>query len=86
MNCFLVALRPNGKVGESAIQRAFPDRHTAIQEGVWVVSGTQSTCADVCEDLGIGQPEGLGVVVKMAEYNGFAERTLWERLNTWEQD
>ena len=84
MNCFLIALRPDSKVGESAIQGAFPDRHILIQEGLWAVAGAQSTCADVCKDLQIGQPEGIGVVVKITEYNGFAERTLWERLNEWE--
>ena len=84
MNCFLVALPPDGKVGEPAIREAFPNRHILIQDGLWAVAGTQSTCADVCSDLKIGQPEGIGVVVKMTEYNGFAQRTVWERLNEWE--
>ena len=86
MNCFLIALRPDSKVGESAIHGTFPDHHILIQEGLWAVAGTQSTCADVCKDLEIGSPEGIGVVVKITEYNGFAERTLWERLNEWERD
>lgn len=87
MNCYLVALPPDSAVREASIREKFPERHVPIQEGVWVVAGSQPTCADVCKTLGIG-PKGdaIGIVIKMSEYNGFAQRTLWERLNLWEDE
>lgn len=89
MNCYLVALPPDSAVQEDSIRKNFPERHVPVQGGVWVVAGSQPTCADVCKTLGIGPKGGtdaIGIVIKMSEYNGFAERTLWERLNVWEDE
>ena len=89
MNCYLIALPPDSVVGGDSIQKNFSERHVLVQEGVWIVAGSQPTCADVCRALGIGskgRADAIGIVLKMSEYNGFAERTLWERLNVWGEE
>ncbi len=88
MNCFLIALPPDGSVTESVVSKTFGERRHKIQEGVWVVAGQCETCADVNEKIGIGiqdNPASTGVVVKLSEYNGFAPRSLWEKLAAWER-
>lgn len=67
----------------------------------WAVSASQLTCADVRNRLDappgalLAQAiEGAGrtlagrtlcVVVKAIEYNGYASRDLWEKLEAWER-
>ena len=86
MQCFLVAIPPGSSIKASSIGETFPEHHQILPGLVWAVAGDQRTCVDVCEALGIGSNglETLGVVVRMAEYNGFADRALWEKLNAWE--
>lgn len=89
MNCYLVAIPPDSAVQEDSIRKQFPERHWLVQERVWIVAGSQPTCIDVCKRLGIGPKGGtdaIGIVIKMNEYNGFAQRTLWEKLNVWEDE
>ena len=67
------------------------ERSMAIRpDCAWAVSTPISTCADVRKELvGADPPDGpqrLCVIVKANEYNGYATRELWEKLEVWGRD
>ena len=74
----------NDRVVHSKFQRAIAIR----PDSSWAVSTPHTTCADVREHLvgsGADGPKTLCVVVKATEYNGYAKRDLWEKLEAWER-
>ena len=91
LTSYLVISPHEGSVDAAAIEKAFAGRHHELVPGhVWAVAASFTTAVDVCEALGLGGfAEGsdlTGVVVKMSDYNGYAERGLWERLRAWATD
>ena len=81
MNCFVV-ISPGG-LSASAVTDAFPDSYSVVEDTAWVIAGSQRTCSEVCETLGVGQEGPEIVVVKMDDYYGFFDRALWEKVNDW---
>lgn len=86
MDCFVVAIPESSKLPVDAVPRAFPEHCIQVAGRTWIVSGPE-TCADVAERLGIGPDDeagfASGVVTKIADYNGYADNTLWEKLDAW---
>ncbi len=85
MNCFLVI---SGDIDEEHApwdsDGPFEGAYR-IRDGVWAVAGPFETCTDVCLALGM-DPDldgNEGVVVKIGEYFGLFNRTLWDKLATW---
>ena len=68
--------------GEQKVAEQFPRHYQLAEDSLWAVAGDESTCADVCERLGIGSGEP-GVVSRMDEYYGHYDRALWQKLNAW---
>ena len=92
LNLYLVTCPSALGAGVSAgkVREVFPDHHhELVPDQVWAVAGPQATCVDVCVALGLGgfEPDSqrTGVVVRMSEYNGYADRGLWERLRVWQE-
>ena len=78
MNNFLVFMPGGGH----KVEAAFPRHYRLAENSLWAVASSESTCADVCEQLGIG-PGEPGVVSRMDEYYGHYDRALWEKLSAW---
>ena len=77
-----VVISPDTDSG--SVSEKFPDNYELLEGQVWVVAAQQSTCADVCEALGIGKEQGMrGVVTTMEDYYGFYDRALWEKASAW---
>jgi len=84
---YVIIAPPESLLTDQAISTIF-DRSIAIRPGcAWAVSTSLLTCADVRKALVGGQdpPSSLCVVVKATEYNGYAKRELWEKLEAWER-
>ena len=89
MNCFLITVPDDSTLPEESVQNSFESRTLKIREGVWAVAGDYQTCADVCEALQIGskfETDYSAIVTKLSEYNGFASRTIWQKLSAWEAE
>ena len=88
MNRFVVIFNEvDPKQAARAIQREFGERNHEVAEGVaWVVAASSPalTTADVCRKLGIDTGGHAGVVMRLGDYYGVHDRTLWEKLDLWE--
>ena len=83
MNCFIAILPPDSSYELNNVAESFPMHHEVLSDRVWAVAGHQTTCAEVCKELGIGEKGVPGVVIKMDEYYGFFDRALWDHINNW---
>ena len=90
---YLVVLRDDdaSNVAESAsdssfVEEAF-DQTMQFVKGAWVIATDIATSGDVMDKLGVsetGSRTGWStIVVPMTEFNGFAEQSLWEKINEW---
>ena len=80
MDIFLVGFRNREEV-QSINQ--FKNRYE-FSDLVWVVAPPErTTCGDIANLLVEG---GAGVVFvsKLTDYNGWAEKSLWEKISLWE--
>ena len=89
MQCFVVIAPPQSELSHDDIIREYPKLSHRVASNVWVVSSPdQYTTESVCKTLGIGNGDEsdpkTGVVVALQDYNGYANRSLWETLRTWE--
>ena len=82
-------MAPEGSTLRNAdIETLFEDRINVRSDAAWMVKASIPTCAEV-RDLvrGANPPPGRTcIVVKAKEYNGYAKRDVWEKLETWERD
>lgn len=78
-----VVIVPTDEIEPGFLSATFPNNHEVLSGNVWVVGAPQTTCAEVCEALGIGQDGKRGVVTKMNDYYGFYDRAVWEKANAW---
>ncbi len=86
MNCYLIV----SQITPDEIKSAFSE-HMQVMPNVWVVAGRQSTCAEVCEVLGIAPPSdhtpsgNTGLVLALGQYYGYFDRALWEKVEAWQR-
>lgn len=89
MNIFLVVLQGNSAVPHELVVEKYPEHHQ-IRKGAWIVaSDDDATCIAVRERLGIHaksdfQP-ATGVIVKVDMVHGYANSSLWEKINAWRE-
>jgi len=88
MNCF-IAISEDPQV-QAAVPKKFPKHNYPIQPGVYALAAADSTVGDICRMLGIhargeGGERAAGVVVQVADYNGYFDKGLWEKLQLWEE-
>ncbi len=83
MKRFIVISPTDEDVNASLIAEKFPNKHEVLDDRVWMVASRQTTCAEICEELGIGVDGKQGVVIKMDNFYGFYDRALWEKANEW---
>ncbi len=84
MDSFLVAFPPGSALDSTSLGGFQPNVHTVIPESVWVIGTTEcKTGFDVGEKMGIGPtggPNATAVILRIGDYNGFAQMSLWEKL------
>ncbi len=87
MTNYVIIAPPSSSLSNEAVQRLFrSDRSIQIVPGVaWAVASELYTCAEVRDKIRSGSDETTCVVVKATEYNGYAKRELWEKLESWER-
>ena len=86
MHCFVIVTGGTNPLTKKVIQSNFREHnYEIVPERAWIVASELSTCADVCEKIGLnGKTKRTGVVVKADEYNGWFARSLWEKANEWQ--
>lgn len=84
MICYLIVAR---NVTTEAMESLFPGAVYALAEGpAWVIGTELSTSSDVCKALEMGDELGRGgIVVKIGEYYGFYDNSLWQKIDAWRQ-
>ena len=60
--------------------------HPIVPNSVWAIGTELRTGEDFGNKLGFGPDGGsdaTAVILRIGEYNGFAQRSLWEKLSEW---
>ena len=86
MNSFVIALGEQSAGAQKDIESSFPRNYPVVPGQVWVIASTERACVDICQKIGLqsGGPRN-GVVVRFEDYNGLFARSLWEKINEWQQ-
>lgn len=84
---YVIIAPTNSTLSDKTISDLFPDRQLVIRPGAaWAVSTALLTCADVRDHVRSEEsPERHVVVVKATEYNGYAKREIWDKMEAWER-
>ena len=74
--------------GQQAVERNFSSELHQVDEYLWAVASSIRMPAEVCELLLSGEDENDStlVVVPMRDYDGYADRALWQKLDAWRND
>lgn len=90
MKLFLVSPRSKSKDQvRQLIEKHFPGNSLVLPErdsDVWVLAAPDDqTPHQIAERLGMksGEQGNLGVVVQIAEYDGYDFRSIWQRIGVW---
>ena len=88
MTNYVIIAPPKSTLTDAIIRSKFTDRNITISSGVaWAVSSNFLTCSDVRDHIRSPRAEGRTcVVVKATEYNGYAQRDIWEKMEAWERE
>ena len=85
MDCYLLVFDTE-KLDTSLVTDAFENSYQFSARCWFVAPPEPTTCSDIIDELGLAE-SALGthcVVVKLTDYNGWAEQALWEKLSLWE--
>ena len=88
MNIFVVVLPTDSVLAESNLAGFVPHVHAIVPGRVWATGTQLRTGADVDREIGLGPTGGsdaTAVILKVGEYNGFAAKSLWEKLSEWSE-
>ncbi len=81
MDCYLVVFK--GEDDASFIEEAFENSYQ-FSDSAWVIAPPdRTTCSDLVDKLKEHVPDPTCMVVKLTEYNGWAEQGLWEKIMLW---
>lgn len=90
MKLFLVSPRAESKDRiKLLVEEHFPDSSLALPERdseVWVLAAPDDqTPHQIAEKLGMksGEQSNLGLVVRIAEYDGYDFRSIWQKFEVW---
>ena len=88
MPIYLIIAPDDSTLRDEDVGNLFDDRILVRSDAVWLVKTPVSTCAEVRDRIRASPtPRGRTcVVVKAKEYNGYAKRDVWEKLEAWERD
>ena len=79
----------SAKVETDELQRLFPETYPLKEGNAWMIGTSMNTSADVSKSLGFTSQEGdkarSGIVVKVDEYYGFYDKSLWQKLDAWKK-
>ncbi len=90
MYTYAIILPTGSTVTEEDVQAIFPggDCIEAVDGAVWLAGSKLETCADVSEKFKSPgkehHPEKTHIVLKITEFNGFANVSLWQKLIAWQ--
>ena len=62
-----------------------PAEMIPLSTNAWLVKTRIPTCAEVRDQVRNVKP-GTCVAAKATEYNGYAKRDVWEKLEAWERE
>ena len=94
MHTFLVALKDGGDADPEDImgrldKDRFPETYSFMNKAVWFVAAKSptATAADISEQLAPDSDDvdawPVFVVLKLREYHGVADTSLWDKLEAW---
>ena len=84
-NYFIIA-PADSALTDHAVEEKFPRQFVIRPNSAWAVSSSHLTCSDVRESLSDAAAGQLPcIVVKANDYNGWAKRELWEKLDAWKR-
>lgn len=82
-NYFIIA-PADSTLTDRDVKAKFPRQFVIKPNSAWAVSSSHLTCSDVRESLSDAAGGQLPcIVVRATDYNGWAKRELWEKLDAW---
>ena len=88
MPIYMIIAPDDSTLRDADVGNLFDDRILVRSDAVWLVKTPIPTCGEVRDRIR-ESPTLQGrtcVVVKTREYNGYAKRDVWEKLESWERD
>ena len=87
MPIYTIIAPDDSTLQDSELRKSFPDAIVLRPGAAWFVKTAVPTCAEV-RDLVRESSEDRTtcVVVKTTEYNGYAKRDVWEKMEAWERE
>ena len=89
MDVYVVLLRDDEGRDEhdsSFVRQAFPKARPLGTSG-WILATELGSCDEVLKKLEVGgeleRPHWSGLVVRLDDYSGYAEKSLWKTLGGW---
>lgn len=85
-NYFIIAPE-DSSLTDRAVQAKFDRAFVISPNTAWAVSSELLTCSDVREHLSAAFDQKLPcIIVRAKDYNGWAKRELWEKLDAWREN
>ena len=85
MPVYMILAPNNSTLEDSDIEGLFEHRIQLRPDVSWMVMTPIPTCSEVRDRIRAEHPGRTCVIVKAKEYNGYAKRDIWEKLEAWEQ-
>ena len=86
MDCYLLVFDEESPDFDASFVEETFARAYGFSSKAWVIAPPEpTTCSDIVDALGIPKERTAHcIVAKLASYNGWAEKALWEKLQLWE--
>ena len=86
MTNYMIIAPANSMLTSKDVSEKFQNQLVLYPDHAWAISSSLPTCAEVRDYLRSPEAEGRTcVVVKATEYNGYAKREIWEKMEAWER-
>ena len=68
--------------GQERVEQQFSTVYYKIATDLWAIGSDLKTCVDVCNALGVDDPNTM-VVVSINEFYGRYDGALWQKIESW---
>ena len=86
MTIYVIIAPPGSTLSDESVSQKFADWLSIIPNHSWAIATTLPTCADIRDNLRVDDSSVSCVVIKVTDYNGYAKRELWQKLESWERN
>ena len=73
---------------DARVAKHYEDTNYRVSNLTWVIAADATSPGEVCRKLGMdkqaaGKQRASGVVAVIADYSGYADKSLWQLMRGW---